>query len=61
MGKLTLNLLSPDVCCFENIVNSDQLASQKPAVQDSQYIQNTVFHSACIHSNNLNWIKIGEE
>ena len=31
---LTLTMLSPDISCFENSVDPDQLASEKPADQD---------------------------
>ena len=34
-------MLIPDISCFENSVDHDQLASKKPADQD-----HTVFHSA---------------
>ena len=32
---LTLTMLNPDISCFENIVDQDQAASQKPADQDT--------------------------
>ena len=34
LANCLLIMLNPDICCFENSVDPDQLASQKPADQD---------------------------
>ena len=41
---LILNMLILDVSCYENNVDPDQLASQKPADLDLHCLS---FHSAC--------------
>ena len=52
-------MLNPDIFCFENSVDPDQLASEKPADQDPHS-----FHSACKYMliNGIlliNWLKLG--
>ena len=41
---LILTMLNLDISCFENCVDPDQLASEKPADRDQH-----CFHSACRH------------
>ena len=53
----TLTMLNPDIFCFDNSVDPDQLASEKPADQD----QHCLSLSLQIHAYNLHPMKSFEQ
>ena len=54
-------MLNLDMSCFENIVDPDQLASEKPADQGPYCFFNSAFKYMLPGTQHVNWIKIGEK